>query len=335
MFQHILVLLDGSRRAELALPVAVRLARANSASLTLLRLVALPADYVWYKLEPPYLAQDILTTEMRNASTYLKSKAWDMDMAGISAHIHVMPHLPLEQIHVFIEEQAIDLVVLCSRGQISSRPRWQQSMALQILRQSSVPVLVLRETSGCSGTLYPRDARPVRVLVPLDGSAMAEAALSVAATLSTTLSAPLPGMLHLMRVLPLMEKPDAIEALKRLKQHARDDAQAYLQATSRALQNRAMRQPPFSITTCVLFHPEVAKAIVDTAEAKQPGAETMDTNDQCDLIALASRGRGGTNPSSIGNTAERILQQTSLPFLVVPPLPTERAGDKADAPFSQ
>jgi len=138
-----------------------------------------------------------------------------------------------------------------------------------------------------------------------------------------------------MRVLPLMEKPDATEALKRLKQHARDDAQAYLQATSRALQKQATGQQPFSITTCVLFHPEVAKAIVDTAEAKQPGAETMDTNDQCDLIALASRGRGGTNPSSIGNTAERILQQTSLPFLVVPPLPTERAGDKADAPFSQ
>src|SRR5258708_10741874 len=82
MFRHILVLLDGSGRAELALPVAARLARATGASLTLLRMVTLPSDFVWYKLEPPFRDREILTTEMRNASTYLKGKAWEMEVAG-------------------------------------------------------------------------------------------------------------------------------------------------------------------------------------------------------------------------------------------------------------
>jgi len=39
MFRHIMILLDGSSRAEAALPVAARLARASGGQLTLLRVV--------------------------------------------------------------------------------------------------------------------------------------------------------------------------------------------------------------------------------------------------------------------------------------------------------
>lgn len=51
--------------------------------------------------------------------------------------------------------------------------------------------------------LHPLGMRPVRVMVALDGSSLAEASLLPAAYLSTALSAPLPGALHLVRVLPL------------------------------------------------------------------------------------------------------------------------------------
>ena len=190
-----------------------------------------------------------------------------MDVAGISAQTHVMPDLPLEQIHAFFQEQAINLVVVCSRGQISFRPRAQRSMVMQILRQSSVPVLVLQETHEQSGTLYPRDARSVRILVPLDGSALAETALRPASELSAALSAPVPGMLHLVRVLPSSHVRGAEEAERRLREHARYDAQAYLQATSQALHSNAIGQLSLSVTTSVLFHPDVAEAIVRVAEA--------------------------------------------------------------------
>lgn len=326
MFQRILVLLDGSKRAELALPVAARLARASGASLTLLRMVTLPPDYVWYKLEPPFLAQDILATEMLNASTYLKVKVWEMEAAGIPVRTHVMPDLPLEQVHTFIEGQAIDLVVLCSRGQISFRPRTQRSMTQQVLRQSPVPVLVLQETCGQSGTLYPRDARPVRILVPLDGSALAETALPPAAELSAALSAPLSGMLHLVRVLPSANVLGATEVIGQLRGRVRDDALAYLQATSQAPLCSAIGQLPLSVTTSVLLQPDVAEAIVRVAEAKPQNAET---GGGCDIIALTPHGRSGHRHPSMGNTAERILQETRLPFLVVPPPLDERKGGKA------
>lgn len=320
MFQHILVLLDGSKRAELALPVAARLVRASGALLTLLRLVARPTDYVWHQLEPPFRAQDILTGKMRTASTYLKGKAWEMDMAGIPAQTHVMPDLPLDQVHAFFQEQAISLVVVCSRGQISFRPQTQRSMVMQILRQSSVPVLVLQETHEQSGTLYPRDARPVRILVPLDGSALAETALQPASELSATLSAPGPGMLHLVQVLPLSPHgQEAAETTKRLRDYARDNAQVYLHATSQSLRRNAIGLSPLSVTTSVLFHPDVAEAIVHEAKAKHQSANMAEARAACDIIALTSHGRSGPNHSRVGGTTERLLRQTHLPFLIVPP----------------
>lgn len=51
MFQHLLVLLDGSGRAELALSVGARLVRATGASLTLVRMATLLPDFTWSKLE--------------------------------------------------------------------------------------------------------------------------------------------------------------------------------------------------------------------------------------------------------------------------------------------
>ncbi len=46
MFQHILVPLDGSLRAERAIPVAARIAHACGGSVMLLRVVSLPVEYI-------------------------------------------------------------------------------------------------------------------------------------------------------------------------------------------------------------------------------------------------------------------------------------------------
>lgn len=82
MFRHILVPLDGSLRAELALPVAVRLARAAGGSLTLMRIGTMPADAGWYALEPPFRSQELRTAEMRQASTYLAMKPGKWNWQG-------------------------------------------------------------------------------------------------------------------------------------------------------------------------------------------------------------------------------------------------------------
>src|SRR5258708_38947678 len=123
MVRHILALLDGSGRGELGLPVAARLARATGASLTLLGMVTLPSDFVWYKLEPPFRDREILTTEMRNASTYLKGKAWEMEVAAITHQTPLLPRPWRPRRPAVVVDPGVEFVgIVRAGGNVCSRP---------------------------------------------------------------------------------------------------------------------------------------------------------------------------------------------------------------------
>lgn len=321
MFRHLLVLLDGSMRAELALPVAARLARATGASLTLVRMMMLPPDFTWSKLEPPFRDREIVTAETLRASTYLKGKAWGLEQMGIASQAHVLPGLAFPQLQALIEEQGIDLIVMCSRGRISFRPHTQSSMAWRMLYQCHVPVLVLQETFGPEGTLSYRDGRPLRILVPLDGSVLAETVLAPAASLVTAFSAPETGTLHLVSVLPFAPVLQARERVSALRERIWHDRLAYLQATAHALYAEDGEHPGLSVTTSVLRHSDVAETLVRAAEMKQLEKETAQTERACDLIAVTTHGVSGLHHLRIGSITARLLQETHLPFLVVHPSP--------------
>lgn len=72
MFQHILVPLDGSRRAEQALPMAARVARASGGTLTLLRVVNDTCDAPFYGLGASSLPPDLLARDLISARKYLE-----------------------------------------------------------------------------------------------------------------------------------------------------------------------------------------------------------------------------------------------------------------------
>lgn len=60
MFKRILVPLDGSSRAEYALAVAARIARASSGSIHILRVVSPPIDYGGGLAEAPLLMEQMI-----------------------------------------------------------------------------------------------------------------------------------------------------------------------------------------------------------------------------------------------------------------------------------
>ncbi len=68
MFQRILVPLDGSARAERALPVAARLTRASGGSIVLLRAVTSPIDFAWYAMESPISMQEGIEADIARAT---------------------------------------------------------------------------------------------------------------------------------------------------------------------------------------------------------------------------------------------------------------------------
>jgi len=72
MFQHILVPLDGSFRAEQALPVASRIARSTGGSVLLLQVVSPPIDYSGGLAMVPLVTEQVIESEIAEATGYLK-----------------------------------------------------------------------------------------------------------------------------------------------------------------------------------------------------------------------------------------------------------------------
>ena len=357
MLSRILVPLDGSARAEQALSEAAHLARATQGSLILVRAVAgpplYPATYVPVE-SVPNTTYDTLEEE---ANRYLTRVSQSNAVSGIPIEWHTVDGAAAPKILDAAEEFYADLILMCSHGR-TGPARWVLgSVAQQVVRHAAVPVLVLRqrgtpEAAGGAGSagvnvrqspppgsVSSAAARlPVRVVVPLDGSTIAEAALEPAVELGRALAAT--GIdtggqgsaavaLHLLLVVsPYYAVPDNQPFTLLV-----DGARAYLAHMAEQLSST---HRGVSVTWRVAVADDVAMAIVRVAEhgesAAGPHGERLegvgtDVGEGSSFIVIATHGRTGLERWAMGSIAERVVGTTSLPLLTVRPRSVDTRGE--------
>jgi nucleotide-binding universal stress UspA family protein len=134
------------------------------------------------------------------------------------------------------------------------------------------------------------------ILVPLDGSDLAEAALETALDL---LNEQPTAMLVLLRA----AEASAARASDRTEERARlvREAESYLNGVATGLREAGIRR----VRTCVWYGP-AAPTIVEAAEAEK-----------ANLIVMTSHGRGGVGRLIFGSVAESVLHGTRTPILLV------------------
>jgi len=318
MLQRILVPLDGSARAERALPVAARIARSTNGSLVFYRAVPIPSTY-GAMYAGVSLSQTIIDDDTAAAKTYLEELKQVELLRGIPVECAVEVGVPAGLILEQAEGQKVDLIVLCSHGR-TGLGRWVLgSVAEHISRQASVPVLVLSE----HGTLpldSPDPEHLLRVLVPLDGAQMSEAALEPAALLALALASPYPAGLHLTLVVnPL----DAIVRESVPEALVIDAAKGYLIRMTERLRGT---YPTLTITWSVGVNTDVTSGILHVAECGED-AEGAAPFGGCDLIVMATHGRSGFRRWALGSIAERVLHSTKLPVMMVRPRQSQAQAD--------
>lgn len=307
MFKKILVPLDGSTRAENALPVAARIARAYGGSITLLRVVETIADHGAY-------LQPMIEDEKAEATSYLERATRSTELAGIETEIKVPVGAVASSIIATVLASHADLVVICSHGHTGFK-RWVLgSVAEKIARHAPVPVFILREGETFA-TLTPQV--PVRALVPLDGSPFSEAVFEPVAYLVAGLAYSLPqsGELHLLRVIDLPFTSGKLRSQAiidtQTREQAKREAQAYLDSLMARLEEAGLAELNIEATASVESDPDVAEAVIKQAEGTGAGGYN--------LIAMATHGRGGIDHFVMGSITERVLHTTKLPLLVVSP----------------
>lgn len=144
-----------------------------------------------------------------------------------------------------------------------------------------------------------------RILVPLDGSALAEAAIEAALDLGHGT----PSTLILLRAaeahtLPGADPTDDQVAVVR-------EAEQYLAAVADRLTKRGVK----GVDTGVWYGPAAA-AVIEAAKLKK-----------ADLIVMSTHGRSGLGRLILGSVAESVLRGTTTPICIV-----RAAGAPVEAP---
>jgi len=258
MFERILVPLDGSPRAELALPVAARIAHASGGSIHLLQVFSLVANYDGGLAPVSFMTQESVEMELAQAKDYLRMIA-SSKLAGIKTTTEVVFGFPAQYILTAAATQEINLIVMCSHGR-TGFVRWALgSVAHTLAHESTVPTLILRDsdsTSLLSGT-------DICALVPLDGSELSEAALIPAAHLVTALASPARGALHLARI--AMPVPTEEGFVSEINEETLLPIRTYLTQVVERVQ-ATMKDSQLALTFSVELEKDIASALAHLAE---------------------------------------------------------------------
>jgi nucleotide-binding universal stress UspA family protein len=280
----LLVPLDGSELAARALPYAMTLAKAADGKLILLRGVD--------ALKMNQLPEQDAAAELDAAVERAKA-------GGVEAEPYLY-HLYYDRVGSLIadtaRQQQADLIVMSTHGR-GGFGRWiYGSVADEVLREAEVPVLLV--PAGCEQP-WSSDRKPC-IVVPLDRSELAEAALGPATELARLLGAGL-FLVHVVQ-LPTYAYGDGYA-------FSQFDAEAELTEAREYVEQIAgrLRASGLSVRTWTgVDSPSLAIAAMARAA-------------EADLIVMATHGRGGLARLVLGSVATGTLQRANVPVLVVRP----------------
>lgn len=319
MLKRVLVPLDGSARAEQALPVAAHLVQEVGGTVVLLRVVSIPNEFVAYFTLEPIATQSVINATLEEARTYLKNLTSLGSLQSVQTETEVLLGDAAATILSVADSHHIDLIVLCSHG-YTGMMRWTMgSVAEKVSQLAPVPVLVLREDGPVPVPPLSQEGSPLRVLIPLDGSVRAQAAIIPAAQFIAALAAPAQGALHLTRVVVL---PDETHLGQRERETIMQQTKQYLNALAEQLREGLLDSPiadlKLSITWSVTVDTDIAAGIIRVAEQGED-TEGAGASGSSQVIAMATHGYSGLQRWLMGSITFRVLHATRLPLLIVRP----------------
>ncbi len=139
--QRILVPLDGSQRAEAALPLAMELARHFDHELLLVRAAA-PTTYV-IGPEVYVPTSEAVTAHRQEVEDYLASVAAHVKAAGLRARTMALAGAPGAELTALLAPEHVGLVVFCTHGRTGAARLMLGSVARHLIHHATTPLLVL------------------------------------------------------------------------------------------------------------------------------------------------------------------------------------------------
>lgn len=291
----IVVATDFSETANLALDRGLELARRHESEIVLVH--AMQADV------PPLAAPEMVVVPanyeevLREASLEgLAHAAERVRAAGIPVSEHLGAGRPAAVITERAEELQADLILVGSRGNTGFKHLLLGSIAEEVVRTATCPVL----------TIHPTDTRsiePVKTLLfPTDFSEVANQAISAATRLLVGSDEIRVLVVHTFHIAPMVMP---LRGFGRGKSLSFVDNAKQLAETATEPTARALRELGFEVEV-IVERGDPAEIVTELARDRG-----------VDVIAMGTRGHSKIRQLLLGSTTERVVEHAPCPVFTV------------------
>jgi nucleotide-binding universal stress UspA family protein len=296
--RHVLYPTDFSESAVAALPLAARLARAHGADLHALHALvlhaadAVEADKLFPKME------DAVGELDRWAESRMEAHLGKHDVSDLVVHEARERGFSAGAVILeYAEAFDIDLIVMGTHGRRGLRHLLMGSIAEEVVRRSSCPVITVRERPRLADAPWPS-----HLVAPVDFSEASDLALAYVRELAASSGA----SVDLVHVIEPVTVPDPY--ITGTAGFA-FDVEAVRSNVQDALEERAASVLGEDVPCGI--HIDVGRpAAMISAFAEERGA---------DLVVMASHGRTGLERALIGSVASGVIRRASPPVMIVKP----------------
>jgi nucleotide-binding universal stress UspA family protein len=310
MYKVIMAPTEGSDSESAAVSVAVRIAQRFEADLRLVRVKSEPLIVETIAQMPVLLTEQLVREERLAHLRQLEALGSECRSLG---EIRVMTSLEDGPVAPTLRDHAlkfkVDLIVMSSHARGGLKRITLGSVTDYLIRRTNIPVLVVRPPVSFIGT-GPQSIS--RIVVPLDGSELAEQILPDVAALALRLGSTV-SLLHVLTPISYSQKEIMQPGLPWWDADIAA-ADAYLTRAASYLAEEGL-----AVTKDVVLSDDIATAILDYS------ART-----RADIIALATRGSGGVSRFVFGTVADEVTRKSTASLLVFHPKIPGKATDAAE-----
>jgi nucleotide-binding universal stress UspA family protein len=313
MYRRILVPLDGSKVAEQVLPYVRYLAGKLKIPVDLLAVVDVVGMTGFMETSNARNLDDFIAENVHRSEAYLEKIG--KTFTGASGYT-VMKGKPEEVVIKTAASYGDTLIAMATHGR-SGVDRWLLgSVAEKVLRGATNPLLLVRATKDGKSE---GETTIKRVIVPLDGSPMAEKVLPYVTALAKKIMfvTVLLRAYNLKQVISTFE--EYIPDWDVLEAEAKAEAKSYLGSKVRELKGQGL----IDVST--------------RASDKEPAQEIIDlAGEPSSLVAMCTHGRSGLKRWVLGSVTEKVVRHSSSPVLVIPARGDSASpGEKRPEPIAE
>jgi nucleotide-binding universal stress UspA family protein len=299
MYRNIMVPVDGSPFSREAVLHGLRLASQSGAILRLVRVgtsSTITGGPDGFAVENQRL-REIHSAELAELYS-IAAECRAHSTVNVTASLQYGP--VVDTLIGYARRQNVDLIVMRSHGRKGFARAWFGSVADALIRESGIPVLVVKAPSVAtaleSGFVFDR------ILVPLDGSLLAEQSITPAVSLARINGA----TITLLKVVtPVRQRLDGQleSSIGPAPASEVANAQRYLETCLTPELERSVK-----VTRRVIVADDVAGTILAAADSME-----------ADLVAIATRGRGAIARVASGSVADRVVRESPVSTMVIHP----------------